>query len=90
MNIGWLGLQHILHHGGSGYFPQRLVRDYLADHRLMRIAGAPEFSQPAYLVYASEDRAAYLDAALEAIRDLARHETALPPKAARKSPGRRR
>lgn len=90
VNIGWLGLQHILHHGGSGYFPLRLVRDYLADHRLMRIAGAPEFSQPAYLVYASEDRAAYLDAALEAIRDLARHETALPPKAARKSPGRRR
>src|SRR3546814_12054382 len=25
-NIGWLGLQHILEKGGSGYFPVRLVR----------------------------------------------------------------
>lgn len=24
-NIGWLGLQYVLHHGGSGYFPERLV-----------------------------------------------------------------
>jgi len=67
-NIGWLGLQHILENGGSGYFPLRLARPYLADGRLIRVASAPEFSLPAYMIYASEGRAAFLDDALDAIR----------------------
>lgn len=74
VNIGWLGLHHILEHGGSGYFPLRLVRGYLEERRLTRLPGAPEFSQPAYLVYPTEDRADYLEAALEEIRSLARRE----------------
>src|SRR3546814_8042568 len=28
-NIGWLGQQQVLAHGGSGYFPARLVRPHL-------------------------------------------------------------
>ena len=67
-NIGWLGLQHILENGGSGYFPLRLARSYLADGRLMRVASAPEFSLPAYMIYAAEGRADFLDEALDAIR----------------------
>jgi DNA-binding transcriptional LysR family regulator len=67
-NIVWLGLQHILANGGSGYFPLRLARPYLADGRLMRFTSAPEFSLPAYMVYASEGRADFLDDALDAIR----------------------
>jgi LysR family transcriptional regulator, flagellar master operon regulator len=70
-NIGWLGLQHILETGGSGYFPVRLVRPYLAGGRLVRLQGAPEFSLPAYMVYASEGRPDFLDDALQAIRDVA-------------------
>lgn len=67
-NIGWLGLQHILENGGSGYFPLRLARPYLADGRLIRVASAPEFSLPAYMIYAAEGRADFLDDALDAIR----------------------
>jgi len=88
VNIGWLGLHHILEHGGSGYFPLRLVRGYLEERRLTRLSGAPEFSQPAYLVYPAEERADYLEAALEEIRRLARHEIARPPAVAAKR-GRR-
>ncbi|HNB27048.1 MAG TPA: LysR family transcriptional regulator [Alphaproteobacteria bacterium] len=79
VNIGWLGLHHVLEHGGSGYFPLRLVRGYLEERRLTRLSGAPEFSQPAYLVYPAEERADYLEAALEEIRRLARREIATPP-----------
>lgn len=78
-NIGWLGLQHILENGGSGYFPLRLARPYLADGRLTRFASAPEFSLPAYMIYAAEGRADFLDDALDAIRRIAAGEHADAP-----------
>jgi len=53
-NISWLGLQHILQNGGSGYFPLRLVRPYLESGQLHRTRDAPEFSHPAYVVYPTE------------------------------------
>jgi LysR family transcriptional regulator, flagellar master operon regulator len=51
VNIGWLGLQHVLENGGSGYFPERMVRPHLRTKRLNLIRDAPEFSMPAYVVY---------------------------------------
>lgn len=74
-NIGWLALHHILETGGSGYFPLRLARPYLADGRLARVE-APEFRLPAYMIYASEGRADFLDDALGAIRRVAAAERA--------------
>jgi LysR family transcriptional regulator, flagellar master operon regulator len=53
-NIGWLGLQHVLENGGSGYFPKRIVLPHLNSKRLYLIGGAPEFSMPAYVVYPVE------------------------------------
>jgi hypothetical protein len=53
-NIGWLGLQHVLENGGSGYFPKRIVLPHLTAKRLTPIGGAPEFSMPAYVVYPLE------------------------------------
>jgi len=50
-NIGWLGLQHVLENGGSGYFPKRIVQPHLKAKRLNLIQSAPEFSMPAYVVY---------------------------------------
>ena len=50
-NIGWLGLQHVLENGGSGYFPKRIVQPHLKAKRLSLIEKAPEFSMPAYVVY---------------------------------------
>ena len=52
-NIGWLGLQHVLENGGSGYFPKRIVPPHLKAKRLSLIEQAPEFSMSAYVVYLS-------------------------------------
>ncbi|MCB2101513.1 MAG: LysR family transcriptional regulator [Rhodobacterales bacterium] len=75
-NIGWLGLQHILENGGSGYFPVRLIRPYLRDGRLTAVRGAPDFALPAYMVFPSEAPADPFDAALASLRDLAAAEVA--------------
>jgi len=76
-NIGWLGLQHILENGGSGYFPVRLVRPYLADGRLVGLRGAPEFSLPAYVVHVTAADPDLLDKALQGIRQVAAAEVSM-------------
>jgi DNA-binding transcriptional LysR family regulator len=70
-NIGWLGLQHVLANGGSGYFPKRIVLPYLKAKRLTLIDGAPEFSMPAYVVYPIECDRDLFGSALEIM-----HQTA--------------
>lgn len=71
VNIGWLGLQHVLANGGSGYFPKRIVLPYLKAKRLTLIDGAPEFSMPAYVVYPIECDRDLFGSALEIM-----HQTA--------------
>jgi LysR family transcriptional regulator, flagellar master operon regulator len=70
VNIGWLGLQHILQSGGAGYFPRRLAGPHLRSGRLHTVEGAPEFSLPAYLVY-PVDGPDHLARALAGIRQIA-------------------
>ncbi|MFO7324267.1 MAG: LysR family transcriptional regulator [Pseudomonadota bacterium] len=72
VNTGWLGLTHLLAHGGCGYFPRRLLRRYLAEGRIHCVAGAPTFRLPAYLCHATAGGTTVLTEALEAIRDAAR------------------
>ncbi|MZR32055.1 LysR family transcriptional regulator [Sneathiella litorea] len=67
-NIGWLGLNQILRHGGSGYFPERLVRSIIDDGHMTHIEGAPEFNLPAFIVYPSKSEKNYLALAVEAVR----------------------
>lgn len=64
-NIGWLGLQHVLENGGSGYFPKRIVAPHLRTRRLHTVRGAPEFSMPAYVVYPLENDPELFGAALK-------------------------
>lgn len=71
VNVGWLGLQHVLANGGSGYFPARLVREYEHAGRLHRVPEAPEFRLPAYLCFASAADNAALTLALDTIRKVA-------------------
>lgn len=54
VNVGWLGLRHLLGNGGSGYFPLRTVEPLVAAGHLLRVAGAPEFVLPAWLVHPSD------------------------------------
>jgi DNA-binding transcriptional LysR family regulator len=70
-NIGWLGLQHILRHGGSGYFPLRLLGPHLEDQRLSRVPDAPEFRLPAYVVHADEPQSDAVGVALAIMHRLA-------------------
>src|SRR3546814_13503160 len=50
VNVGWLGLRHLLACGGSGYFPLRTVRHLLDQGGLRLVAGAPDFILPVWLV----------------------------------------
>jgi len=73
-NIGWLGVQQLLTYGGSGYFPLRLLRQYLKSGRLKRVPHAPQFTLPAYMVYPRDTQNPTLKHALDGLRDLARAE----------------
>jgi DNA-binding transcriptional LysR family regulator len=73
VNIGWLGLQKILAHGGSGYFPLRMVQEHERAERLYRVSSAPEFRLPAYVCFSAGERSNALELALTTIRDVAAH-----------------
>jgi DNA-binding transcriptional LysR family regulator len=73
VGLGAMGLQHILAGGGSGYFPLRAVQPLLEDTRLHRVAKAPVFQRPAYMVYSADPSDPdLLDRALEGLRQVAR------------------
>jgi DNA-binding transcriptional LysR family regulator len=74
VNIGWLGLQHILENGGSGYFPIRLVRSYLENGRPHLVRDAPEFRHPAYVVYSREGEDDLVETAVAGMRRIAARE----------------
>jgi DNA-binding transcriptional LysR family regulator len=70
-NIGWIGLQHIVAHGGAGFFPHRLVKDELIMGRLHRRPDVPEFVLPAYLVYLADPNPDTVGLAVQVIRHTA-------------------
>jgi DNA-binding transcriptional LysR family regulator len=70
-NIGWLGLQHVLENGGSGYFPIRLVRPHLQSGNLAVLSAAPEFALSAYVVYPTDAAPDVVGPALDVIRHAA-------------------
>lgn len=68
---GMLALAHILKHGGSGYFPQRIVREHLKDKSLHKVKKAPWFLRPAYVVYLSDrDVDEYFTKALQGLKSI--------------------
>jgi LysR family transcriptional regulator, flagellar master operon regulator len=73
-DIGWLGMQQLLTYGGSGYFPQRLVRRYIESGQLWRVPDSPQFKLPAWMVFPRDSDNATLKQALDGLRELARAE----------------
>lgn len=73
-NIGWLGVQQLLTYGGSGYFPQRLVRRYIEAGQLWRVPGSPQFRLPAWMAFPRDTPNRALKTALDGLRELARAE----------------
>jgi hypothetical protein len=80
VGIAWLGLQHILSDGGSGYFPMRLVRPYLGTGQLFQVEHAPTFMLPAYMVYQTDNDPDLLGTALGAMRRVASRASLQPPR----------
>lgn len=70
-NVGWLGLQHVLASGGTGFFPTRMLRPHLAEGRVHRVAGVSEFRLPAYLCFPTKVDSGPLALALDTIRRVA-------------------
>ena len=70
-NIGWLGLQHVLDNGGSGFFARRIVEPLLKTRRLHAVTGAPEFSMPAYVVYPLDRQDDHVSSAIELMHRVA-------------------
>lgn len=71
VNIGWLGIQHILTNGGSGYFPLRLVGPLIENGILSAQPDAPKFVVPAYLVHHADLEPELLELAVVGIRRIA-------------------
>lgn len=71
VSIAWLGLQHILANGGSGYFPRRLVREFFNQKRLFPVESAPSFKLPAYVVYPDEPKNPYILPAIKTLYAIA-------------------
>lgn len=72
VGLGPLALHYILAAGGAGYFRARVVAPYVERGELHLVPGAPEFSYPAYAVYAKQAREAAVDTALAGLRTVAR------------------
>ena len=69
-NVGALALQTMLQEGGRGYFRTRVVESHIAEGTLERVAHAPEFSWPVYLVYAQTPPNAAVQHALNLLQEL--------------------
>jgi len=71
VNAGWLGLQRLLLHGGTGYFPARMLREHELTGKVHRVADAPEFRLLAYLCFPAKGDSESLSLALDTIRRVA-------------------
>ncbi len=78
VNIGWLGLQHILADSGSGYFPLRLVTEHLSSGRLHRHHQVPAFDLPAYIVYPADAKPDTVGLIVNLLRDFVRKGLSSP------------
>lgn len=82
-NVGQLALQMLLEQGGTGYFRSQVVAPWLAGGQLERVAGAPEFSLPVYLLVRQHCDHPQLQAALHSLDQAVRqpqsqHDSAVP------------
>jgi DNA-binding transcriptional LysR family regulator len=82
VGLGTLGFEHMLQHGGSGYFPRTLASPHIASGRVRLVADAPVFTLPIYVVHPADANADVIAPALAGLRAIVRREqaqTARPP-----------
>ena len=71
-NVGQLALQLLLEQGGTGYFRSQVVAPWLESGQLVRVADAPEFSLPVYLLVRQHCSHPQLQDVLRCIEQLVR------------------
>lgn len=76
MELGSLGLKYLLENRASAYLPRRLVKGPLAEGRLKRVARAPAFHYPAYVVYPAAGDPEVVELVLKNLRAVARQTAA--------------
>jgi DNA-binding transcriptional LysR family regulator len=76
VSLGTLGFEHMLRHGGSGYFPRTLAGPHIASGRVRIIADAPTFTLPIYVVYPAEAHTDVILPALTGLQAIVRTERA--------------
>src|SRR5689334_3684842 len=88
VGLGTLGFEHMLRHGGSGYFPRTLASPHLAAGKIRIAADAPTFTLPIYVVHPADANAEVLAPALAGLRAIVRTEQAQAAWASQQVPGR--
>ena len=71
ISLGPLALTYILTVGGCGYFRIGTARPFLANGRLYRVDGAPEFSHSAYTIYTDRSDADLINRIRSGLRIIA-------------------
>lgn len=75
VGLAEVGLNHILEHGGSGYFLEQEVKHLLEKGNLCKVDDAPVFSLTTYLAYFSDSGDAdAIQAALDALEQVRRKQ----------------
>ncbi|WP_260292416.1 LysR family transcriptional regulator [Sedimenticola hydrogenitrophicus] len=74
VNIGWLAMQLISNHGGSAYFPVRLVRKLIRSQRLFPVEDSPLITLPVYMVYPLDRHEPHIVTAITGLRELGGEE----------------
>jgi DNA-binding transcriptional LysR family regulator len=74
VNIGWLAMQLINNHGGSAYFPMRLVRHLIRSQRLFPVEDSPLITLPVYMVYPLDRQEPHIVTAITGLRELGAEE----------------
>lgn len=74
VNIGWLAMQLITHHGGSAYFPLRMVRQQIQSGVLFPVEDSPLITLPVYMVYPLDRQAPHITTAIKGLRELGAEE----------------
>jgi DNA-binding transcriptional LysR family regulator len=70
IGLGPLALHYILKAGGQGYFRTRAAQPYLESGQLQRVANAPEFTYPVYVVYAAGRDEPHIETAVRGLKSI--------------------
>jgi DNA-binding transcriptional LysR family regulator len=72
IDLGYSSVNYLIMSQAAGYLPRRLVDPFIASGRLHRVADAPVFHSPVYVVRRIGLESRKLDRAVAILRDLAK------------------